>query len=64
MNKKQIFGHTTKCPRCGKEFLLTKFWYYKLKVPNTVYFCGWTCYRKVQAELNENKRFYNHVVWK
>lgn len=49
------------CAVCGKEFIVTPYWAYKLPLrkngsTNMLFFCSWTCYRKKQKEIAERKK--------
>ena len=54
-----------KCAVCGKVFECSGEYIYKhtmgKKGKNSVYFCSWTCFRKDEAE-RENNRVYHRRI--
>lgn len=44
-----------KCDLCGKNFIPTFHWLYKIKKSGkkTLYFCSYSCYRKMGGDNSE-----------
>lgn len=45
-----------KCDLCGKNFVPTYYWLYKIKkyAKKTLYFCSYSCYRKMGGDNGDS----------